>query len=126
MQAVPFVRCIGESWPLTRTRAYFEHLALKEQALHAPEHVPKVFHFDQSVRAVVCFQVGSLIPLASQLSLIVMQYLSPPHVVLRKGLVAGVQYPHLASHTAAFLANALFKTSVRGPSSSTYCSLQTI
>ncbi|GAU35869.1 hypothetical protein TSUD_383610, partial [Trifolium subterraneum] len=30
-QALPYVRCIGESWPMTKERAYFESLALKEE-----------------------------------------------------------------------------------------------
>ena len=27
-QALPYVRCVGESWPLTLERAYFEYTAL--------------------------------------------------------------------------------------------------
>ena len=40
-----------------------------------------------------------------------MQYLPPPHIVLRKGLVAGETYPLLAEHMSSFLAETLFKTS---------------
>ena len=47
-QALPYVRCVGESWPLSLTRAYFEHNALVEERKYDPEHVPEVFHFDKS------------------------------------------------------------------------------
>eukprot|EP01036_Dinobryon_divergens_P034543 gene34543-44648_t len=32
-QALPYVRCVGESWPLTLERAAFEHAALVEQQI---------------------------------------------------------------------------------------------
>ena len=35
-QALPYLRCVGESWPLTLDRAWFEYEALAEQARHAP------------------------------------------------------------------------------------------
>jgi 5-methylthioribose kinase len=44
-------------------------------------------------------------------AVIVMQYLPPPHIVLRKGLVGGETYPLLAEHMSSFLAETLFKTS---------------
>src|SRR5262245_35580237 len=31
-QALPYVRLVGESWPLPLSRAHFEHLALAEEA----------------------------------------------------------------------------------------------
>lgn len=45
-QALPYVRCVGESWPLSLERATFEYHALVEQFKHCPTHVPEVFHFD--------------------------------------------------------------------------------
>lgn len=46
-QALPFVRCVGENWPLTLKRAYFEQLALKEEAkLTNGEFVPEVYEYD--------------------------------------------------------------------------------
>ena len=30
-QALPYVRCVGESWPLTLDRAFYEHAALVEE-----------------------------------------------------------------------------------------------
>ena len=35
-QALPYVRCVGESWPLTLERATFEHAALVEQQVRLP------------------------------------------------------------------------------------------
>ncbi|KEH44068.1 methylthioribose kinase [Medicago truncatula] len=93
-QALPYVRCIGESWPMTKERAYFESLALKEEGKLSPDHVPEVYHFDRTM------------------SLIGMRYLEPPHIILRKGLIAGVEYPLLADHMSDFMANTLFFTSL--------------
>ena len=46
-QALPYVRCVGESWPLTLERATFECSALQEQRKLVPERVPEVYHFDK-------------------------------------------------------------------------------
>ncbi|KAL1342862.1 hypothetical protein HN51_029340 [Arachis hypogaea] len=93
-QALPYIRCIGESWPMTKERAYFEYLGLKEEGRLSPEHVPEVYHFDRTM------------------SLIGMRYLEPPHIILRKGLIAGIEYPLLAEHMADFMAKTLFFTSL--------------
>ena len=91
-QALPYVRLVGESWPLPLSRSYFEHMALTEQARHAPKHVPKVHHFDR------------------QMAAIVMEYLKP-HIIMRKGLIRGIEYPLFATHIAEFMAQTLFNTS---------------
>ncbi len=41
-QALPYVRLVGESWPLPLERSHFEHMALVEQAAHVPHLVPAV------------------------------------------------------------------------------------
>ena len=69
-QALPYVRMVGESWPLPLDRAYFEHEALKIQTLAAPNLVPKIFHFDTMQAAIV-------------------MELLEPHLILRKGLIKG-------------------------------------
>lgn len=79
---------------MTKERAYFESLALKEEGRLSPEHVPEVYHFDRTM------------------SLIGMRYLEPPHIILRKGLIAGIEYPFLAEHMADFMAKTLFFTSL--------------
>jgi len=94
-QALPYVRLVGESWPLSLTRSYFEQQALIAEAKVVPQHVPRLFHADET------------------LSLTVMAYLTP-HVILRKGLIRGTLYPHLADHMATFLARTLFSTSDLG------------
>ncbi len=47
-QALPYVRCVGESWPLSLERATFERAALLEERRYAPEYVPEVYHFDKA------------------------------------------------------------------------------
>ena len=94
-QALPYVRLVGESWPLPVRRAFFEHQALGAQRAVVPAHVPKVFHFDET------------------LALTVMAYLTP-HIILRKGLIRGTVYPRLADHMATFMAETLFATSDLG------------
>ena len=79
---------------MTKERAYFEALALKEHGRLSPEHVPEVYHFDRTM------------------SLIAMRYLEPPHIILRKGLIAGTEYPFLAEHMADYMAKTLFFTSL--------------
>jgi 5-methylthioribose kinase len=92
-QALPYVRLVGESWPLPLERSWFEYSALTEQARHAPRLTPEVFHFDRAQ------------------AMIVMEYLHP-HVIMRKGLIRGIEYPRFADDIAEFLAATLFSTSV--------------
>lgn len=47
-QALPYVRCVGESWPLTLERAAFETNALVAERALSPEYVPEVYHFDKT------------------------------------------------------------------------------
>ncbi|MCE7030140.1 S-methyl-5-thioribose kinase [Jiella avicenniae] len=88
-QALPYVRLVGDSWPLPLERAYFEWNALTRQAAHQPHRLPRLFHFD------------------ALNALIVMEYLTP-HVILRKELIAGKRFDHLAEHMGIFLAETLF------------------
>ncbi len=94
LQAIPYIRCIGESWPMTKERAYFETLALREHGRLSPEHLPEVYHFDRTM------------------SLFGMRYLEPPHIILRKGLIAGTEYPLLAEHISEYMARTLYFTSL--------------
>jgi len=92
-QALPYVRCVGESWPLTLERAAFESKALVIQKKLCPELVPEVYLFDQSK------------------ALIVMKFVPPPHLILRKHLIAGERLSTMADHISTFLAKTLFGTS---------------
>lgn len=47
-QALPYVRCVGESWPLTLRRAFFENSALIiQRKLTGGKFVPEVHYFDE-------------------------------------------------------------------------------
>jgi hypothetical protein len=83
-------------------RARFEAAALEEEAKHAPEHVPELYLYDESM------------------AIIVMQYLAPPHVILRVALTQGRTFPNLARHVGSFLARTLFKTSLFALDSTTW------
>jgi 5-methylthioribose kinase len=91
-QALPYIRVIGESWPFTVRRIHFEHEALALYAQLTPGRTPAVLHYDPD------------------LAVMVMEYLDS-HIVLRKGLLEGRTFPHLAAHLGSFLARTLFLTS---------------
>ena len=91
-QALPYVRLVGESWPLPLYRALYEHHALVRQAARAPGTVPEVFHFD-----------------AAQ-ALIVMEYLQP-HVILRRKLINGEKVEGLGAFMGRFCARTAFRGS---------------
>ncbi|MBB4422630.1 5-methylthioribose kinase [Bradyrhizobium sp. CIR48] len=91
-QALPYVRLVGESWPLPLSRAHYEYLALSRQAQLAPGLVPALLHHNEA------------------LALTVMELLEP-HIIMRKGLVAGTQYPGFVGDITTFMARTLFFTS---------------
>jgi 5-methylthioribose kinase len=91
-QALPYVRLVGESWPLPLSRSHYEHQALTLQARLAPGLVPVVLHHDEA------------------LALIAMELLEP-HIIMRKGLISGICYPRFVEDITTFLAQTLFFTS---------------
>jgi 5-methylthioribose kinase len=91
-QALPYVRLVGESWPLPLSRAHYEYLALEKQAQLAPGLVPVLLHHNDT------------------LALTVMELLEP-HIIMRKGLIAGTQYPRFVDHITTFMARTLFLSS---------------
>lgn len=91
-QALPYVRLVGESWPLPLKRSFFEYNALIRQAARDPGRVPEVHHFDEGQ------------------ALIVMRCLTP-HVIMRKSVVAGVEHANLARDMGLYLARTLFRGS---------------
>ena len=92
-QAVPYLRMVGEEWPLTRDRMTYEIRALTLYNELVPDFVPRIYHADESM------------------STLVMQCLDD-HIILRRGLIAGTRYPDAARHVGEFLAETLFRTSV--------------
>lgn len=91
-QALPYVRLVGESWPLPLSRAHYEHMALTEQARLTGGLVPKIHHYD-----------------AAQ-ALIVMELLEP-HIIMRRGMIAATEYPRFAGDISTFMARSLYFTS---------------
>ena len=94
-QALPYVRLVGESWPLPLNRAFFEHEALAEHGRCAPGLTPEIHRFDPV------------------LMLIVMELLEP-HIIMRRGMIQGIRYPRAATDMAEYMARTLFFTSDLG------------
>ena len=90
-QAVPYLRCVGESYPLSKERMTYEIRSLERFAQLSP-HIPKIYHSDE------------------EMSVLIMEYLSS-HIIMRKGMIDSIEYPKFAEHISSFLANTLFKTS---------------
>jgi 5-methylthioribose kinase len=99
-QALPYVRLVGESWPLPLSRSHFEYRALAQQARLAPSLVPELLHQDEA------------------LALIAMELLEP-HIIMRKGLISGTIYPRFVDHITTFMARTLFFTSDLGQAAAT-------
>ncbi|MCX8100396.1 MAG: S-methyl-5-thioribose kinase [Geminicoccaceae bacterium] len=94
-QALPYVRLVGESWPLGLERARFEWEALLVEHRLAPGRVPEPLHFDETLYAIVMERLA-------------------PHIIMRKGMIAATVYPNFAEQIAEFMANTLYFTSDLG------------
>ena len=91
-QALPYVRLVGDSWPLPLNRSYFEHEVLVRQSARDPGSVPEIYYFDE-IQA-----------------LIVMEMLSP-HKILRRKLIEGERVVGLADRLGKFCARMAFRGS---------------
>ena len=91
-QAVPFLRIVGESWPLPKERMTIEIKALLKASEWCPQNVPEIFFYSH------------------EMSLVVMKDLSS-HGVLRGQMIEGMYFPKLADHISTYLAQNLFHTS---------------
>lgn len=91
-QALPYVRLVGESWPLSLSRAFYEHEAAVTHGRLAPGLIPAPLHYDP------------------EMYLIVMERLTP-HVIMRRGMIDGIAYPEFARHIAEYMAASLYGTS---------------
>ena len=91
-QAVPYLRCVGEEFPLGRQRMNYETRALKKFRKLSINFVPKLYHTSENM------------------SVVVMQYLDD-HSILRAGLIDKKVYPNFSDHISTYLANTLFYTS---------------
>jgi 5-methylthioribose kinase len=91
-QALPYVRLVGEGWPMTLKRAFFEHEYMREQAKHVGSLMPRVYHYDPKLYAIVMERLK-------------------PHIIMRHGLIGGQRYPAFVDHITDFMARSLFFTS---------------
>jgi 5-methylthioribose kinase len=91
-QSLPYVRSFGEAWKMPLERAYFENSYYTLVGPHVPGLAPTVYHY------------------SPELFCIVMEKLAP-HIILRRGLIAGTRYPEVARHVGDYVARACFFTS---------------
>ncbi|MDX1539383.1 S-methyl-5-thioribose kinase [Arsukibacterium sp.] len=91
-QALPYARCVGESWPLTTDRARIEAEVLKMHRRFCPEHTVDVRYFDPVACAILMEDLKAF-------------------RILRTELNAGKKFNHLAAQMAKYMANTLFYTS---------------
>jgi 5-methylthioribose kinase len=91
-QALPYVRMVGESWPMPLERTFFEHECLREHGRHVGRLIPEIYHYDPALFAIVMERLE-------------------PHVIMRRGMIRGIRYPGFAEHISDYLARSLFFTS---------------
>ncbi len=91
-QALPYVRLVGDSWPLPLKRAFFEYHALKRQAARDPGRVPALLHFDE------------------EQAMIIMERLQP-HIILRHHMMSGQTVEGLGGVMGRFCARTAFRGS---------------
>ncbi|KAB3529199.1 S-methyl-5-thioribose kinase [Alkaliphilus serpentinus] len=91
-QALPYVRVVGEGWPLSVERTIFEANALEIHNKLVADYAPKLIHRND------------------QLALIAMEDLS--HLqLMRYGMIEMKKHANFPQHISTFLANTLFYTS---------------
>lgn len=91
-QAVPYLRCVGEEFPLSRDRMTYEIRALKKFYKIFPSFIPIVYHSSE------------------EMSLVAMEYLSK-HIIMREGLINRVKYENFSEHISTYMSSTLFYTS---------------
>lgn len=91
-QSLPYVRLVGEGWPMPIERIDFEQRCLREHGRHNPGRVPEVYRYDPEMYCLV------------------MECLSP-HIIMRRGMIAATRYPQFAEQISDYLARSLFFTS---------------
>ena len=91
-QALPYARVVGESWPMSLDRAFFEHEALSRLGARDPGRTPELIFFDPAQ------------------AMLAMELLTP-HKVARRAFMAGEELPLLGTHLGLYLARTLFRGS---------------
>ena len=90
-QSLPHVRVL-ESWRLPVERTFFEYSYFRIVGPFVDGLVPSVYHFEAELFALVMERLA-------------------PHVVLRRGLIAGREFPRVARDIAEYVARASYHTS---------------
>ncbi|OCQ18803.1 S-methyl-5-thioribose kinase [Pseudoalteromonas luteoviolacea] len=88
-QALPYARCVGESWPLTLDRARIEAHVLQRHGNVCPAHTAKVLHHDSNKAATILEDLGAM-------------------AILRAELIAGRTFENLGRDVAQYLATTGF------------------
>ncbi len=91
-QALPYARCVGESWPLTLDRARIEAGVLANHGAIAPEYTAKLLHHNSELAVSVLEDLGHM-------------------DILRGAQIAAKPFPKLAGHVASYLARSGFYNS---------------
>lgn len=91
-QALPYARCVGESWPLTLDRARIEAQVLVNHGTICPSHTAKVLHYNSDYALTILEDLGHL-------------------VILRTAQNNAEQFPKLAEHVATYLSHTGFYNS---------------
>jgi 5-methylthioribose kinase len=91
-QALPYMRLVGDSWPLPLSRSFYEHEVLVRQAKRDPGSVPEIYYFNKT-QAIIAMEILL------------------PHVILRKKLIAGEYINGLAQRLGEFCARNAFRGS---------------
>jgi len=90
-QALPYVRLVGDSWPLPPDRARIEAQALEIEYRLCPEHTVKTFFYDPEMYLTAMVNLNK-------------------HIIMRKGLSEGIKYPKFGQHIGLFLGRTLANT----------------
>lgn len=94
-QALPYVRLVGPSWPMSPDRARIEYETTKVHSLAAKNLVPKIYFYD-AARFIIAMEDLS------------------DHTVWRTSLNQGEQNYGVAAAIGEYIARALFATSIFG------------
>ena len=87
-QALPYLRIVGEAFPLPPERAEIEASVLRIEAQHCPGRVPRLYHDDAEMHTCIMEDLNQ-------------------HLIMRKGLVRQTIYPHFAEQIGVFMADAV-------------------
>lgn len=91
-QALPYARCVGESWPLTLDRARIEAEVLLNHGALSPDYTAKVLHHNPEQALTILEDLGHL-------------------QILRSAQINAEQFPLLGQHVAHYLSHTGFYNS---------------